>query len=60
MHGIAHMIVSSLVHGLIYGAIFKTFRALSLPEVLMSTIPLLDVPLVEEFDGVPATGSGAL
>ncbi|BAP88226.1 major intrinsic protein [Burkholderiales bacterium GJ-E10] len=26
----------------------------------VSTIPLLDVPLVEEFDGVPATGSGAL
>ena len=30
MHGITHMIVSAIVHGLIYGAIFKTFRALPL------------------------------
>ncbi len=30
MHGITHMIVSALVHGLVYGAIFKTFRALPL------------------------------
>jgi hypothetical protein len=31
MHfGIGHMIVSSLVHGLIYGVIFKLFRGLPL------------------------------
>jgi hypothetical protein len=36
MH-IGHMIVSALIHGLIYGAIFKVFRHMPLGEVLAVT-----------------------
>ena len=31
---IAHMILSSLVHGLIYATIFKAFRIMSLGEAI--------------------------
>lgn len=30
-----HMIVSSLVHGLVYGLVFKVMRSLSLPEAIV-------------------------
>ena len=43
MH-IAHMVVSALVHGLVYGAIFKAFRHMPLAEVI----------------GVAALGIGAI
>ena len=32
---IAHMVVSSIIHGLIYGAIFRVMRHLSLGEILL-------------------------
>ncbi len=34
---IAHMIVSSLIHGLVYAAIFKVFRNMSLGEAIAVT-----------------------
>jgi hypothetical protein len=39
-HGfdIGRMITSSLVHGLIYGVIFKAFHALSLPVVVLIAV----------------------
>lgn len=35
-HDIAHMIVSSLVHGLIYAAVFKLFHRLSLAGAIIA------------------------
>ena len=35
---IGHMIASSLVHGLIYGVIFKAFHSLSLPAVVIISV----------------------
>ena len=44
-HGfdIGHLIVNSLVHGLIYGVIFKAFHGLSLPVVGFITVGVLTV-----------------
>lgn len=44
-HGlnIGHMVVSSLVHGLIYGAIFKAFYGLSLPVIIGITVIVIGV-----------------
>ena len=40
MH-IGHMIASSLVHGLIYGAIFKLFRGLPLPvDIIIAVVSI--------------------
>ncbi len=36
MHDIAHMIVSSLVHGLIYAAIFKLLHHLSVGSAIIA------------------------
>lgn len=35
---LTHMIISSVVHGLIYGAIFRLFRHLSLGEILLLVV----------------------
>ncbi len=35
---IGHMIVSSIVHGLIYGIIFKAFHNLSFPMVMIISV----------------------
>jgi hypothetical protein len=40
---IGHMIVNSLVHGLIYGVIFKAFHGLSLPVAGFITVGVLIV-----------------
>ncbi|NNM64394.1 MAG: hypothetical protein HKL99_07245 [Burkholderiales bacterium] len=36
-YDIAHMIVSSLIHGLVYATIFKAFRHMSLGEAVAVT-----------------------
>lgn len=33
-YGIAHMIVSAIVHGLIYSVIWKIMRTLTIPEAI--------------------------
>ena len=35
-HDIAHMIVSSLIHGLVYAAVFKLFHHLSLAGAIIA------------------------
>jgi len=46
MHGFSHMLASSLVHGVIYGAIYKLMRHLTLPEVIgMAAVVLVGVYL---------------
>lgn len=35
---IGHMVVSSIVHGLIYGAIFRVLRHLSLGEIVLLAV----------------------
>ncbi|MGI4745293.1 MAG: hypothetical protein ACRYGI_06490 [Janthinobacterium lividum] len=35
---LTHMIVSSVVHGLIYGAIFRLLRHLSLSEIVLLVV----------------------
>ncbi|MBU2755251.1 hypothetical protein HFU84_08635 [Acidithiobacillus sp. CV18-2] len=39
-HGswLGHTIVSAIIHGLIYGAIFRLFRGMSLTEVLVIAV----------------------
>jgi hypothetical protein len=43
-HWLAHTIVSAIIHGLIYGAIFHLMRDMSLGEVLL--VAVLGVALV--------------
>ncbi len=39
MHfSIVHMLVSSLIHGLVYAVIFKAMRHLSLPEAIVVAV----------------------
>uniref|UniRef100_E6PSP6 Uncharacterized protein n=1 Tax=mine drainage metagenome TaxID=410659 RepID=E6PSP6_9ZZZZ len=35
---ISHMILSAVIHGLVYGLIFKFFRGMPLPAVAIITI----------------------
>ena len=35
---VAHMVVSSIIHGLIYGAIFRVLRHLSLGEIVLLAV----------------------
>ena len=35
-HDIAHMIVSSLIHGLVYAAVFKLFHHLSVGSAILA------------------------
>lgn len=37
-HWLAHTIVSAVIHGLIYGAIFRIMRGMSIPEVLLVAV----------------------
>jgi len=43
-HWLAHTIISALIHGLIYGAIFHLMRGMSIGEVLL--VAVLGVVLV--------------
>ena len=38
---IAHMVVSSIIHGLIYGAIFRVLRHLSLGEIVLLAVVVI-------------------
>ena len=38
---IGHMVVSSIVHGLIYGIIFRLLRHLSLPEIILLAVVVI-------------------
>ena len=38
---IGHMVVSSIIHGLIYGAIFRILRHLSLGEVVLLALVVI-------------------
>ena len=38
---ITHMVVSSIVHGLIYGAIFRVLRHLSLGEIVLLAVVVI-------------------
>ena len=38
---ITHMVVSSIIHGLIYGAIFRMLRHLSLGEILLIALVVI-------------------
>ncbi len=39
-HGgwLMHTIISGIIHGLIYGAIFRLFRGMTLPEILIVAV----------------------
>lgn len=40
-YGIGHMLVSAIIHGLIYGLIFRIFRLIGLPGSLLFTVLII-------------------